>query len=105
MDDTPEDLTVQGKFGDVARFEEENKVWNRLVTGLPVGQLSFILRAGVDCLTTPLNGKRWSYRADSNCHTVDAVTIPMVFLSLYWLVGLLQTTGHQGPTINLSKPI
>ena len=67
VDDILEDWTVQGKFKDMIKVEEENKVWNRLVTGLPVGQLSFILRVGMACLPTPLNLKRWKYCTDSTC--------------------------------------
>ena len=60
-------LTVQSKFKDVVMLEEENKTWNRLLTALPVGQLSFILRAGMDCLPTPLNLRRLRYQVDSAC--------------------------------------
>ena len=58
-------LTVQRKFKDVFMLEEENKIWNCLLTGLPVGQLSFVIRAGMDCLPTPLNLRRWKCRTNS----------------------------------------
>ena len=64
---TLDDLLVQSKFKDIISLEETNKTWTRLVTGLPSGQLSFILRAGMDCLPTPLNLKRWKYRSDPSC--------------------------------------
>ena len=33
----------------------------------PSGQLSFILRAGADCLPTPLNLRRWRFQSDPSC--------------------------------------
>ena len=35
--------------------------------GLPAGQLSFILRAGMDCLPTLHNLRCWRCRMDSTC--------------------------------------
>ena len=61
---TLDDLLVQSKFKYIISLEETNKTWTRLVTGLPSGQLSFILRAGMDCLP---NLKRWKYRSDPSC--------------------------------------
>ena len=60
-------LTVQKKFNESCELEEDNRVWNRLLGGLPAGQLSFILRAASDTLPTPLNLKRWRIRIDSKC--------------------------------------
>ena len=60
-------LQVQSKFKDVVALEPESRTWNRLLTGLPAGQLSFLLRAGTDCLPTPLNLQRWRYRVSSSC--------------------------------------
>ena len=49
----------------ILRLLETNKTWARLVTGLPSGQLSFILRTG---LPTPLNLKLWKYYcSDPSC--------------------------------------
>ena len=39
----------------------------RIMSGLPAGQLSFLLRAGTDILPSPLNLKRWRYRTDPSC--------------------------------------
>ena len=47
-------LQVQLKFSDIVGLEPESHTWNRLLAGLPAGQLSFMLRAGTDCLPTPL---------------------------------------------------
>ena len=60
-------LQVQSKFCDIVKLEQDNHVWNRIITGLPSGQLSFILRAGSDCLPTPLNLKRWNYQVSASC--------------------------------------
>ena len=38
-----------------------------MLAGLPEGQLSFLLRAGADCLPTPLNLRRWKYRVSASC--------------------------------------
>ena len=65
IDNIVDNLSVQGKFKEMIRLEEDNKTWNNLVTALPVVQLSFILRADMDCLPTLLNLKCWSYIADS----------------------------------------
>ena len=43
-------LTVQRKFSDACSLEKENRVWNRILGGLPPGQLSFILLAASDTL-------------------------------------------------------
>ena len=60
-------LSVQGKFHQVCQLEAQNQVWNRIMVGLPAGQLSFLLRAGSDTLPTPLNLKRWLIRVDAKC--------------------------------------
>ena len=61
------ELTVQNKFADVCLLEEDNRVWNRILQGLPSGQLSFMIRAASDTLPTPLNLIRWRYRTDPKC--------------------------------------
>ena len=67
-------LSVQGKFHQVCHLEAQNKVWNRILDGLPAGQLSFLLRAGSDTLPTPLNLKRWRIRVDANCTLCGALS-------------------------------
>ena len=62
-----DELSVQSKFQDVVDLEPQSKVWNCLITYLPSGQLSFILRAGADCLPTPLNLRRWRFQSDPSC--------------------------------------
>ena len=58
---TLDHLQIQSKFRDIITLEPESHTWNRLIAGLPAGQLSFLLRAGADCLPTPLNLRRWKY--------------------------------------------
>ena len=67
-------LSVQGKFHQVCHLEAQNKVWNRILDGLPAGQLSFLLRAGSDTLPTPLNLKRWRIRVDAKCTLYGALS-------------------------------
>ena len=58
-------------------YESQNRVWNGVTLGLPAGQCSFTLRAGTDTLPTPLNLKRWKYKADARC-TLCCNTNPTV---------------------------
>ena len=59
--------SVQGKFKQVCELESQNRVWNRIIDGLPAKQLSFILRVGSDTLPTLLNLRRWKLRVDAKC--------------------------------------
>ena len=54
-------LLVQSKFKDIILLEPQSHTWNRLLAGLPAGQLLFLIRAGADCLPTSLNLRRWHY--------------------------------------------
>ena len=54
------ELTVQCK-------ESRNNVWKRIKKGMPAGQLSFLLRAGLDTLPAPLNLWRWRFRPNTKC--------------------------------------
>ena len=58
-DDTLDPLQVQSKFKDIVSLEPESHTWNRILSGLPAKQLSFLLRASTDCLPTPLNLHHW----------------------------------------------
>ena len=62
-----ERLEVQSKFKDIISLESDCPIWNRIVLGLPSGQLSFILRAGSDTLPTPLNLCRWKIQTNPRC--------------------------------------
>ena len=60
-------LQVQGKFSDIVSLEEDTGIWNRIIDGLPKGQLAFLLKAGSDTLPTPMNLHRWHLRVSSSC--------------------------------------
>ena len=62
-----ESLSVQRKFLDLIPLEAKSKVWSRIITSLPAGQLSFLIRAGIDCLPTPATLSRWKYQCDTSC--------------------------------------
>ena len=64
---TLDHLQVQSKFKDTVVLEGTSHVWNHMLAGLPVGQLSFLFRAGADCLPTPMNLCRWNYRVSNSC--------------------------------------
>ena len=64
---TLDPLQVQSKFKDTVFLEGTSHVWNCMLAGLPVGQLSFLLRAGADCLPTPMNLCCWNYRVSNSC--------------------------------------
>ena len=51
---------------------ENGGTWGRILRGLPIGQLSFVLKAASDTLPTPLNLKRWSYRVSAKCPLCDS---------------------------------
>ena len=57
-------LTVQQKALEVVKLESSNQVGKRIISGIPAGQLSFLLKAGTNTLPTPLNLKRWRYKTD-----------------------------------------
>ena len=65
-------MNVQNKFSDISQLEKDNKVWNRILQGLPAGHLSFLLRASSDTLPTPLNLKRWRLRTDAHCQLCNS---------------------------------
>ena len=60
-------LSVQSQFKDIVILEGDCKIWSRIQSGLPAGQLSFLLKAGTDCLPTPLNLCRWKIQTDPKC--------------------------------------
>ena len=62
-----ETLSVQSKFLDIVALEHQSKVWSRIMFGLPAGQLSFLIRAGIDVLPSPANLQRWRIQPDSTC--------------------------------------
>ena len=66
-----ESLLVQKKSINLIPLESESHVWSRVLTSLPAGQLTFLIRARIDCLPTPVTLSRWRYRCDPSfklCH-------------------------------------
>ena len=62
------DLKVQSKFKEITILESECHSWKKMVqSGLPHGQLSFLLRAGSDSLPHPANLRRWNIQCASKC--------------------------------------
>ena len=56
------------KLLNAIEMEKESKVWARIFTSLPAGQLSFLVRAGIDCLPSPsANLTRWRYQVSPSC--------------------------------------
>ena len=53
-------IQVQSKFQDIVALEPTSWSWNQLITGLPPGQLSFLLQDGTDCLSSN-HTDRWRY--------------------------------------------
>ena len=70
-DDHLSKLTVQNKFSDACKLEQDNKVWAKIQQGLPSGQLSFILRAASDIIPTPMNLTCWRCKSDPKCPLCD----------------------------------
>ena len=62
-----ESLSVQSKFLDVVALEQQSNAWSRIMFSLPAGQMSFMNRAGIDCLPTPVNLCRWRLQSDPSC--------------------------------------
>ena len=59
-------LTVQNALSDILPLGSEDQLWNRLLTGMPAGQLSFVLRASTECLPSPSTLVRWGYSSPLN---------------------------------------
>ena len=62
-----ESLSVQKKLLDVVQLEQQTHVWSRIMFSLPAGQMSFLIRAGIDCLPSPVNLCRWKIQCDPSC--------------------------------------
>ena len=73
-------LSVQSKFLDVCDLEKSNRVWARILVGLPAKQLSFILRASSDTLPTPIN-QRWKMRIDASCDLCKSKSLLLSYIS------------------------
>ena len=62
-----EQLTVQNSLAGMLPLGADDHLWNRLLTGMPAGQLSFVIRASCDCLPIPSSLVRWGYSLSHSC--------------------------------------
>ena len=46
-------LSVQSKIKDIVTLESDSKIWNRIISGLPAGQLSFFFVLGLISFQPP----------------------------------------------------
>ena len=67
-----ETLQVQNAVAGVFSLEEENRRWRRLLSSMPSGQLSFVLKAITGTLPTPMYLRRMSSRVDAKCMLCDS---------------------------------
>ena len=65
-------LSVQCKFADSAELETSCRTWNRLLSSMHPGQLSFLLRAASDTLPTAMNLRRWNIQCHAKCVLCDS---------------------------------
>ena len=56
----------------VLPLEHEDSLWKRIITGLPNGQLSFVLRACSETLPSPSTLVRRNYKFNRKCPLCDA---------------------------------
>ena len=79
-------LTVQNGVLDILPLGAEDHRWQRLLTGMPAGQLPFVLRASCDCLPCPSSLVGWGYSLNQkyplcngppcNMHAVHVELLP-----------------------------
>ena len=50
--------SVQGKFSDIVKLQSQEPFYHTIMFDLPRGQLSFVMRACVDCLPSYANLRR-----------------------------------------------
>ena len=67
-----ETLQLQNAVARVFPLEEENRRWKRLLSGMPSGQLSFVLKAITGTLPTLMYLRRMSSRVDAKCMLCDS---------------------------------
>ena len=60
-------LCFQNKFLNITVLEAENHFWRCIMDGMPSGQLSYMLKAGSNTLSTPMNLQRYKLQVSSHC--------------------------------------
>ena len=58
---------MQNKLTEITPLEQSSRVWQRLMFALPAGQLSFLIKASIDCLPTPTSLARWNMKVSPSC--------------------------------------
>ena len=91
-----ESLSVQSKLLDIVGVENETHAWSRIMFSLPAGQMSFMIRAGIDCLPTPVNLCRWKIQSD----TIAALsaTLDLVQFTIFSIAVLQLSTKNATPS-------
>ena len=58
---------VQGKFADIIELQKQDPFYRSVMYDLPYGQLSWLMRACVDCLPSYKNLRRWGKVLSDKC--------------------------------------
>ena len=64
--------SVQGKFSDIIKLQSQDPFYRSIMFDLPHGQLSFVMRACVDCLPSFANLRRWGKVVSDKCALCDS---------------------------------
>ena len=59
--------SVQGKFADIVKLQSQDPFYHSVMYDLPHGQLSWLMRACVDCLPSYANLRRWNKVLSDKC--------------------------------------
>ena len=60
-------LTVQGKFSNIIKYQESDHFYRSIMFDLPHKQLSWLVRASIDCLPSFSNLRRWNKVLSNKC--------------------------------------
>ena len=60
-------LTVQGKFSNIIKLQESDHFYRSIMFDLPHKQLSWLVRASIDCLPSFSNLRRWNKVLSNKC--------------------------------------
>ena len=63
--------SVQGKFADIVKLQRQDPFYHTVMYDLPQGQLSWLMRACVDCLPSYANLRRWNKVLSDKCALCD----------------------------------
>ena len=60
-------LTVQGKFSNIIKYQQSDHFYRSIMFDLPHKQLSWLVRASIDCLPSFSNLRRWNKVLSHKC--------------------------------------